>query len=193
MAGLRAYTHVSSMNPSSKHSLHSIPTGKGISMCRNTFAVTLTTLVAAALTACNQVPAPSPPREAAPTILTDAQWYDLRERCGHTAREWFKQFYGSGATNSASSSAQSGYENHYDSKLNRCFARLTTTSADRDAKTRKIISTVTTTLADVDENAELGTYSATLGPLHQLECQTDAGSCANRNEWYNWANKLMSE
>jgi hypothetical protein len=53
---------------------------------------------------------------------TAREKYDLQERCGRRAAEVFAKEWGTGFT----AKATANYENHYSSRLNKCFYLITT-------------------------------------------------------------------
>jgi hypothetical protein len=54
--------------------------------------------------------------------------YELQERCGKRAAEFFGREYGNGTTTIADGSRLlANFENHYNGKLNKCFVCLKTT------------------------------------------------------------------
>jgi len=99
---------------------------------------------------------------AAGLVVTQPAWgqpdrvvYELRERCGKRAAEVFKQEYGP-ATNVENGQMLSNYENHYSSKLNKCFFLEVSDSYIRN----KGIFTHSRSmrLFDLNDNKEYGTF-----------------------------------
>src|SRR4029077_18872831 len=119
-------------------------------------------LGAALLSGCDRMPQqkgvapvnPPPPPSAA---NSPPEPYDLSERCGRTAREWFKQFYGTGETKGLDSQTTTGYENHYNAKLKKCFALVQSNTNSKDTKTGISRYSLMRILADVNENKTMGT------------------------------------
>ena len=59
-----------------------------------------------------------------PTIASaqpDKAAYDLQERCGKRAEQVWQKDFGQNVTNSDYGTTMANYENHYNSKLNKCF------------------------------------------------------------------------
>ena len=47
--------------------------------------------------------------------------YELQERCGKRAAEFFAKAWASEVSNTASGQTRANYENHYNSRLNKCI------------------------------------------------------------------------
>jgi hypothetical protein len=74
--------------------------------------------------------------------------FDFQERCAKQAREQFQQSYWS-------KQEMTGFTNHYNEKLNRCFMLVEST----DVKTDPGTMWINKTLLDAFEGRELATYS----------------------------------
>lgn len=53
--------------------------------------------------------------------------YELQERCGKRAKERYKTEVGNNISSDKDFAYTSGYTNHYNAKLNKCFILVTTT------------------------------------------------------------------
>ena len=78
--------------------------------------------------------------------------YELQERCGIRAEEAFKSDYaGGGVTNTDEGQNMTSYQNHYSTRLNKCFILIIVTSVNYK-KQPQYISTLIT-LFDLNEKA----------------------------------------
>jgi hypothetical protein len=128
----------------------------GSTMCRTTrFAVMV--LLAAGLMSC--APHAGDAARAA---------YEVQERCGRITREWFNVFWGPKTQNNLSVFS---YQNHYNAKLNRCFARILQPDANG----------ATYWLFDVNENRSLG--DVTTSGTELIHCDVNGKKCAGVKEW----------
>ena len=83
--------------------------------------------------------------------------YELHERCGKHAEEWFKHEYGKGSYKTDDGTAIAGYTNHYNSKLNICFILLSINYfAHQKAEKEKY--THTEDLFDINEQKGYGSF-----------------------------------
>jgi hypothetical protein len=88
---------------------------------------------------------------AAPTP-DKAVVYELRNRCGRDAREWFAYARQSGQLSAEEGIISSEFENHYNAHLNKCF--LFATSAVQDPVHPNAVNT-RFQLFDIGENVEV--------------------------------------
>ena len=118
--------------------------------------------------------------------------YELQERCGKQADEFFKREYGkSGVFNTEDGQAIAGYRNHYNKKLNKCFFLLT--YQDLPYKTKKNPSSTVRTLYDINENKEYGEFFQRLGDNHPTECKVSGKLCQSEKEWDALISPYMDE
>src|ERR1700676_2225866 len=81
--------------------------------------------------------------------------YELQERCGRRAAEWFKKEYGDGISNTKDAQVFSNFRNHYNPLMHKCFLLLISNSiSHRKDKTEKISSTQLETIYDLNDNNE---------------------------------------
>jgi hypothetical protein len=123
------------------------------------------------------------PVQSAPPALDPRIIYDLREKCGRDTREWFKHFYGDGSSRTTDGESHSSYTNHYNERLNRCYALLASTGFIRDSKTHKVRMSDDRTLVDVSENRDLGNYFKFSDMDRSMACNIGDKNCASRGEW----------
>jgi hypothetical protein len=118
--------------------------------------------------------------------------YDLQEKCGRVARDWFKQFFGDGQSHTKDFSS-SNYTNHYNGKLNRCFVVVASFSTIRDDKTKQIKSADDRHLVDVNENAAVGAYFKFSDMQRTMSCGVAGQNCGSQPEWEQAVNSYMKE
>jgi hypothetical protein len=117
-----------------------------------------------ALTLSGQVPATGPNKEA----------YELSERCGKTARDWFARDWGDGVSGKIIST----YRNHYSEKLNKCFVLLSTTQVTRSKTCGTLVMA---TLFDVNESNDYGHMSSC--DQRVTVCNVHGQDCASAADW----------
>ena len=96
--------------------------------------------------------------------------YDLQERCGKRAEEYFKRDYGSGDNGDE----HYNYINHYNTKLNKCFMLVTIGSLEKKLIQEKLI--------DINENKEYGDIIYKLDNK-QMHCMFLDKVCRSKDEW----------
>jgi hypothetical protein len=129
------------------------------------------------------LPPPASAPVAAEPIKPDPRIdYDVREKCGRDARDWFQHFFDDGQSHTKDFSS-SNYTNHYNVKLNRCFALVTTFSVLHDEKTKKSKSADDRHLVDIAENNDIGTYFKFSDTLAPMQCAFGERRCASQGEW----------
>jgi hypothetical protein len=104
--------------------------------------------------------------------------YELQERCGKQTSEFFKKEYGNGI---ASNGIFSGYQNHYNKKLNKCFIIITSTSPSMKLKN----------LFDFNENKELGSF--VVNKYLPMDCRVFEKKCKSEEEWDSLVKPYMEE
>ena len=97
---------------------------------------------------------------------TLTEQYELQERCGERAEEVFRGAWG---PDGVKSGIRATYRNHYNTRLNKCFYLLTTTSS---TMTREI-------LFDIHEMRDYGMLSTNDG---RSSCTLLGKPCASK-EW----------
>lgn len=150
------------------------------------------------LTACNSGnPLPAAPVTSVPIVSTMAapdlrSDYELREKCGRDAREWFQHFFGNGQSHTKDFSS-SNYTNHYNAKSNRCFALVTSFSTMRDDKTKQMKSADDRHLVDINENNDVGSYFKFSDMSQPMQCAFGERHCASQGEWEATVAPLMAQ
>jgi hypothetical protein len=149
-------------------------------------------LLLASAVACTPPAAPPKPT-AAPAVNGESaarEVYDLEERCGRTAREWFKQEWGDGHSNSGGIDLTGIFENHYNSVLHKCYVLLTSVAISKDAQTRKYTHSETKMLLDINEHRTEGEYDHYDGQYGST-CTMSGKTCQSGTEWDAWAKQYM--
>jgi hypothetical protein len=116
--------------------------------------------------------------------------YELQERCGKRAAEYFKQEYGSGIKDNGDVVEMTNYKNHYNKKLNSCFILLTSKSVPYKDEKRGI-STLKI-LYDLNEHQEYAVFF-NINKINKPICRTMDKPCNSEDEWDAIAKPYMEE
>lgn len=146
------------------------------------------------LASCDSRPAPPTAQAAAPTVSVAAKpdpriAYELDEKCGRNAREWFKHFFEDDHTPNVTSS----YANHYNTAKNRCIVLVSTSIYSKDKKTGKVRMSQSGDLTDVLENRDFGSYFKSVDTGHFLTCSVNDKPCTSTDEWDALAKPYMEQ
>ena len=106
--------------------------------------------------------------------------YKLQERCGKYCDEMFRKVYGNGLTSDENSSIISGYQNHYNKKLNKCFILITSKDYPKDKKTDVLLMK---NIYDFNENKEYGSFSKFRKDVTPSDCNISEKTCNSEQEW----------
>ena len=118
--------------------------------------------------------------------------YELQERCGRRATEWFKAEYGNGVTNSKEGQTLSNFRNHYNARLNKCFVLLMSTSiSHKRTATGQIASTTIETLFDLNDNNEYGSFAQVQSQV--MSCYVQDKQCSTKDEWQTLINPYLNQ
>lgn len=104
--------------------------------------------------------------------------YELQERCGKRAEERFKTEVGNNISSDKDFAYSSGYTNHYNTKLNKCFILVTTTSYPKDRKGNMIGMK---NLYDINENKEYASFVTVKEKI--TDCRVLDKDCKSEGEW----------
>jgi hypothetical protein len=157
-------------------------------MKRTPFSAVFIALAGSLSASCNnatpvasqQAPIPAPPALSTPDPRIV---YELREKCGHDAREWFQHLFGNGTFNAKNFTSTSGFSNHYNEHLNRCYAVLATSRILRDQKTNKVRMSESKNLVDIAENKDRASYFKFSDMDRPMTCNFEDRYCATLEEW----------
>ena len=128
---------------------------------------------------------PPPPSTVAdsarPTSLSQIQVYELQERCGKQTEAFFKSEYGTGISSTKEGQSGTNYENHYNTRLNKCFFLESTTALDYTSKNRS--GSVLIRLFDFNEKKQYGSYFKRFEDNAPSDCNVAGKICQSASEW----------
>jgi hypothetical protein len=104
--------------------------------------------------------------------------YELQERCGKRAAEFFAKAWASEVSNTASGQTRANYENHYNSRLNKCIYLEISNSFQRGEPPFRLMR-----LFDLNENREIATYMKSEGDAFAFLCSVQDKGCRTEAEW----------
>ena len=107
--------------------------------------------------------------------------YELAERCGKAAADWFGRNWGKTA-----SVEEASFENHYNPHTNTCYVLLKYTMPRREPPLLVLH------LFDVKNSRELGRFSRS-GVDAPSQCQVIEGACKSEEDWRGLARALMED
>src|ERR1700730_11327696 len=111
--------------------------------------------------------------------------YELQ--CGKWAAEVFANEWESGGSNTASEQIIGNYENHYNSRLNKCiYLEISNTYTRGKAPFRAM------RLFDLNENREIATYSKIEGDAF-VYCLVQGKRCRTEDEWRTLIKPFMED
>jgi hypothetical protein len=113
--------------------------------------------------------------------------YELQERCGKRAAEVFAKDWPSGVSNTASGQTIGNYENHYNSRLNKCIYLEISNAFQRGKSPSRLMR-----LFDINENREIATYSKSEGDAFIICVVQDKG-CQTEAEWRTLIKPFMED
>jgi hypothetical protein len=116
--------------------------------------------------------------------------YDLDERCGRRAAEYFSKHFGTPFDKTGKTLSFFSFRNHYNSRLNKCIIYLATRAqfeGERD-------ELHTLELLDLNENNRLGMYIGTsTNSRPAASCEVDEKECETEAEWLDLIKKYMED
>ncbi len=116
--------------------------------------------------------------------------YDLQERCGKRAEEILKPGNDNGISEDDKQLMMTGYRNHYNRKLNKCFVLQTTTTMP---KNKKESPSILEELWDINENKLYGRFFKVKIDNKPFECNVLGEICNSENEWDSLVKPYMEE
>jgi 5'-3' exonuclease len=117
--------------------------------------------------------------------------YELQEKCGKICNEMFQKEYGkSGVKSDKTGTMMSNYSNHYNTKLNRCFILLTTTSIPKGKENNPLVMK---NLFDINENKEFGYLYKSHNNAVPLGCNVGNKPCKSEAEFEAMIKPYMEE
>ena len=139
------------------------------------------------LASCNR-PEPTdnkPQNVTAQQVPAATEAYELQERCGKQAEEIFKKEPRS--TDEDYRTLVHSYTNHYNKKLNKCFILF------KDTGFYKKETHISSTISDVNENKDYGTYFKTVKNKKPFLCNVNGKYCNSEGEWEALLKPFMEE
>jgi hypothetical protein len=147
-------------------------------------------LGAAPLASCdNRTPPPAPTPAPAPNPRIV---YELREKCGKNAREWFEHNNIDENAAAAGILMNSDFTSHYNEHLNRCYA-VSVQMGTIPSKTEGITMTLDKHLVEVVENKDMGRFFINSTLSAPKFCNVGDQTCASRDEWESLVAPYMSQ
>lgn len=110
--------------------------------------------------------------------------YLLQEKCGESASQYFKQYYGVGTQDTAIGILSSSWSNHYNKQMNKCFILIESSlvSEKSTSKTKR--------LHDIQEHKEYGFFLEEDEPK-MIVCNVLKKKCKSESEWDSRVKKYM--
>lgn len=113
------------------------------------------------------------------SFVSKKEQYELSERCGKDATEWFKSEWGvSGAVKTKDGVMQASFRNHYNAKRNACIVLLTVDTLDAN----KRATVHDEILFDLNENHDLGEFLV-LNNKAPARCVLGRATCTEKSQW----------
>jgi len=109
--------------------------------------------------------------------------YELQERCGKSAQEYFKRKYGNGSVVTEDGREETSYANHYNKKLNKCFVTTTLHNYVYKGGQPEYAKSFFITLLDVNESKEYGRFFNIYPKDTPALCEIEDKRCASYAEW----------
>jgi len=119
--------------------------------------------------------------------------YELQERCGKSAEEFFKKYCGDYIVTNKAGRIVSNYTNHYNRKLNKCFILVTETVYNpKEIRKELGVSSTYKTLDDINENKPYGFFwKLSNGAL--MSCEVLGKNCKSEAQWDALVKPYMEE
>lgn len=117
--------------------------------------------VAVILSSCGEKPPPPvlAPGLGPPIAPDPRAIYDLREKCGRNAQEWFHHYWELDRTYVKGVQLISqDFRSHYNERMNKCFTVVNSLTSAKNDKTKATEGGEGHTLSDVLENRDLGEF-----------------------------------
>jgi len=124
---------------------------------------------------------------------TNKEEYELQERCGKHAKEFFKLEYGSGVFKTKYGQSEAVFTNHYNRKLNKCFVMTTLTDYVYKNNQPEYAKYFVITVLDINENKEYGRFHNIYRQDKPAFCRVADKSCRDMLEWEALIKSYMEE
>jgi hypothetical protein len=117
----------------------------------------------------------APPRVTAsdPRVV-----YELREKCGKDAQAWYHHYWEEDHTAVKDvRTIGSGFNSHYNERLNKCFVVVSSTTSTHDSTTKATRFLESVSLTDVLENKDLGDFMKSSDMSQPWACGVGDSKC----------------
>lgn len=109
--------------------------------------------------------------------------YELQERCGKRAEEFFKKKYGNGVTKIKGGQQETEYINHYNKNLNKCFIKLTTSNVLYKQQRPEVVTSFEILVLDINTNIEYARFINIYQKERPALCKVEERTCRDLEEW----------
>ena len=118
----------------------------------------------------------------------------LQKRCGKSAENYFKRFYGSGYYKSSEGTSLYYYTSHYNRELNACFVLLMGKLIPYNTEEmEKYGVTTDKELWDIDANRLNGWFLKINKFKKPVHCEVSGKDCRSESEWDSLVEPYMEE
>lgn len=123
--------------------------------------------------------------------------YELSRECSKDAEDSFKKDYGDGQETSKEERTIYGYTNHYNSRLNKCFILITSSTFYKHTKDKPKSVTTVQELYDLNDKKEYASYygdwNVTTKSDDSVLCNVQQKPCKSANEFKELIKPYMEE
>lgn len=124
---------------------------------------------------------------------SDKEDYELQERCGNSAKKFFKLEHGSGVFKTNYGQLEAEYTNHYNRKLNKCFVKTLLTDVVYKNNRPEYAKSFSITVLDINENMEYGRFYNIYKQDKPAFCKVADKTCHDMFEWDSLIKPYMEE
>jgi hypothetical protein len=124
---------------------------------------------------------------------SNTEEYELQERCGKQAKEFFQRKYGDGVFKTKDGQQEIDYSNHYSKKFNKCFVQITTNNVRYKNKMPEVVTSFEILILNISENKEYGRFVNIYSKDKPALCRVANESCHDILEWEALIKPYMEE
>ena len=124
---------------------------------------------------------------------SNTEEYELQERCGKQAGEFFQRKYGDGVFKTKDGQQEIDYSNHYSKKHNKSFVQITTNNVRYKNKKPEVVTSFEILVLDINENKEYGRFVNIYPKDKPALCRVANKSCHDILEWEALIKPYMEE
>jgi hypothetical protein len=124
---------------------------------------------------------------------TTKEEYELQERCGKNAKEFFSRENGDGIIKTKYGQLEITYTNHYNKKFNKCFLMTTLTNYVYKNNQPEYARSFSIQLTDINENKSYGRFSNIYKQNKPVFCLVADTTCYDFTQWENLVKSYMEE